>query len=340
VSPLIKLYVDQVMLPDKQEWETSKSPEALATLHAEITQLIIDNLRLYSAGFTAEQQRIVGLERDKYFEGLRKDSGEWKAAAEGMLTGQDVNTLSNVAVLTGLRIPVSDGSRHEILDFGGDKIKGLRSNIRIQGGSNQFIHWETDAVTKAKLNGQEPNLDKRIYLNPKTSEVSTIFSTLMQSFNERGILVQGKMLDRSYDLARQVQRHEATPMRADAIVLVVGDVDADKALDAVLSIYRNNPAIFADRPVPKIPLKIAPGIAVGDEVIGTGESLTSHRAKIIESALALTRQRLGLDSAKKEKVAVGHEDEALSTFNAAFVELAKANGINPRNLAFNLPKTA
>ena len=159
----------------------------------------------------------------------------------------------------------------------------------------------------------------------------------MHSLNEDDILAQGKMLDRSYELTKQIKKQRAVPMRADAIVLVVGDRDADKVLDMALSIYRNNPAIFADRPTPKIPLRIAPGIAVGDESTKAGFSLTSHREEIISQALALTRQRLGIELTGN--VTAERVNEALGIFRNTFIDIARANGVNPNNLAFNLPKS-
>ncbi len=338
-DPPVKSHLDQV-LPDDEENRTAHSPQALAQLHTNAAQMITENLKVMVVDASEKQKDYVRFQKTQYTDRLQKNSEEWKETLEKLAAGERPKGFyTRAGEFHGFMIKTQDGSSVDIAQFGGKKFSNVRSNIGIQPESvEQFIHWETDAATKAKVSGQPVNLDRRIYLNPKTSELVHTFSTLMQSFNEAGILVQGKMLDRSYELANHIDSSERRPIRADAIVLAVGEADADNALNMVLSMYRENPSIFADRPTPKIPLKIAPGIAVGDEPREEGVSLTSHHAGIIEKVSSLTRQRLGING--ENKVTHNHEDGALHTFQQTFTEVARENGVNPYNLAFNLPKTA
>lgn len=239
---------------------------------------------------------------------------------------------SVVAEYHGLTINSSEGEI-DVSGMGSKKIKGVHPNIRVQRElTNQFVHWETDQMLREVQEGTYPELKKRIYLNPKTSDSIEIFTELMKTINGKGLSAKGKVLDRSYELMRQMNFGEPEPIRADTIVLYLKDTDADNILETVLNKYIENPESFRDRSTPKIPTGIAPGIAVGDEPTVEGSSLTSHRADVIETVAKKTKEKLGMgetfDQSKRES--------ALSEFRQTFKEEAVANNVDPNNMAFNL----
>lgn len=339
---LFKAYLDQVM-PDAAESDLQRQPETLGKLHAETARMISENLRIWTAGKTTEEKAVIKQRKEAYQERLKRDSESWadlirKAAAESSDKARYsiLDEAGKYAMYHGLEMPGAQGDV-DISGFDGGKVPGLRPNIRVQRDMvGAFVHWETDAFGAAKLRQQDAKLTKRIYLNPETGEHVRIFTRLMRSLNDAGIVAYGKVLDRSFELSPLRPFRELDPsVRADAIVLVVDEAGAEQAFKLVREIYEDEPETFAGRPLPKTPRKIAPGIAVGSESAVNGVSLTSHRERVIREAIAETKKRLGLEF--HEKVPNGKEQAALDMFQKqVWPEIAKRNGIDPENLAFNL----
>lgn len=335
---LFKIYLDQVM-PDAAERDLCHQPEAIGRMHVETAQMISENLRIWAAGKTAEEKAVIKQRKEAYQERLKRDSETWgglqseiAAASPGKESWPLHQKAAKYASYHGLRMPTTNGEE-DISGFDAGKITGIRANIRIQRGFGApFVHWETDAVSAAKLRQEDVKLTKRIYLNPKTGAHIRVFTELMRALNEAGVIAQGKVLDRSIELANHDPDQS---IRADAIVLVVDEAGAEQAFKLVRQLYENEPDTFAGRATPKIPKAIAPGLAVGSESAINGESLTSHRERVIQEAVTETKKRLGLNDF--DKVPKGKEQAALDMFQKqVWPEVAKRNGVDPENLAFNL----
>ena len=338
----MKVYLDQVA-PDETERELRRQPEALGKMHAETAQMIADNLHFTaSAALTDAEKGYLKQQGKAYKERLKRDCEAWTELirnkhSTGHPSGDEyANQFARTGTYWGLQVQTKRG-KVELTDFERGKVDNLRPNIRVQRQSagGQFVMWETSAYGTAKLGQKKMGPQKRIYLNPKTGEHVRVFTRLMRSLDAAGITAAGKVLDRSAELAVQMSGPPEETVRADAIVLYVDEAGAEQAFQLVHQLYNDEPETFADRPTPKIPVKLAPGIAVGDEPQGEGESLTSHRAKVIMEAISKTRERLGIEWHRR--VPAEKEQAAIDLFrNQVWPEVAKRNGVDPENLAFNL----
>lgn len=331
-----KNYLDLVM-PDDLERHARQTPEVLGQMHKEAMQMIIDNLSVGVTGLTEQEKTHITQRKAEYIDRLKQDSDTWVELVKQIATSKQISdNFTSTAEYRGFIITTNSGEM-DISEFTGNKMPNVRPNIRMQREITElFIHWETDKFNTSKLEGQEVKLSKRIYLNPKTINAVQIFTKLMHSLNEAGIFAQGKVLDRSYELAGQMLASSAKPIRADAIVLVVDESEADRVLEMTLSLYTENPDVFTGRPTPKIPTRIAEGIAVGDEPRAEGKSLTAHRAEVIQEAIMETKANLGLES--WEKIPKDEVKAAMDTFQAVFLEVTKKHKVDQNNLAFNLPE--
>lgn len=328
----VKVYLDQVM-SDQEEFELSHTPDRLADMHDGMVDMISDNLKIGIVDGDEKTRSYFVSKKQQYLERLRADSKKTRDMLVKYKAG-DIRAFNPAyAEYHGLTINTAEGEI-DVSGMGSKKVKGVRPNIRIQRElANQFIHWETDQMMRDVQGGHYPELAKRIYLNPKTSNSVQIFTELMQTLNSKGLSAKGKVLDRSYELMGQMGSEKPQPIRADEIVLYMQEGDADGVLETVLSKYSEKPELFADRPTPKVPTKIAPGIAVGDEPAVEGASLTSHRADVIEAAASKTKSKLGMSFG--DAIDPSKSGLALSEFRKTFKEIAVENNINPNNMAFN-----
>jgi len=328
-----KSYLDEVK-PDAEDQALSKSPEGLAQFHSAVVDMIAANLRVATGNMSEEEKKYVSEYKRRYVQRLQKDSVSWADLIKEYSNGESKGLDPKLGEYWGFKI----GSKEGNVDISSHDVpakSNIRPNIRIQREiGNQFVHWETDKQILTKVGDGKVDLSKRIYLNPKSEAAVEVFTSVMTYMNEVGISAQGKILDRSYELVQQMKKEEAKPVRADEIVLYLQESDADTVLQQVLTMYENNPDLFTGRKTPKIPVQIAPGIAVGDEPLETGVSLTSHRASVITEAIMETRKRLGLQLGKK--ITSGQESLATTTFQTVFPEVAKKNATDPNNFAFNL----
>lgn len=311
----------------------SKNPEKLGELHEEIADMIANNLQVRVLDLTDKEKQFVKQRKQEYIKRLKQDSDSFKKMIEQLADGKRANKIADVADYRGFNIPTQSGTI-DISDQTGQKLPNVRPNIRVQREiTGQFIHWETDKLSSVKLQGAKADLDRRIYLNPNTPEAVKIFTELMKKLNEAGIAVQGKVLDRSYELAGKIKQPKVEAVRADTIVLYTAEQDADVVLNTVLAAYQANKKAFAGRPTPAVPMKVAPGISVGDEPHAQGESLTSHRADVIGQAVREAQTKLGIVG---KKIPKGKEGDAVKMFQSIVSDLLRKNDIDPKNIAFNL----
>lgn len=328
----VKGYLDNVM-PDKEEEAIGKSPEQLAELHRQAADMIANNLKIGTLNADDATKQYLRGRKNDYIERLSNDS----VAVGEMLMRHKAGDKKAIEPTTfeyrGLNVATSDGGEKDLSDLQAS-VSGVRANIRIQREiAGQFIHWDTDQTMQKKLQGEKLTLAKRIYLNPRTPDLIPTFTTIMQEMNQKGIAAQGKVLDRSSELSSQLRADKPRQVRADSIVLYVQEADGDGVLQDLLTRYQSNPAVFADRQTPKIPTRVAPGIAVGVEPIQSKGSLTSSRAELIEHTKARTLE--ALTGTSIGKIPIEKRAEAVGLFRKNFESEALDRGIDPNNMAFN-----
>lgn len=209
------------------------------------------------------------------------------------------------------------------------KNKDGSERTNVQNNSLVFWQFDSDECVKRRANGEQVAVDKRIYLNPKRTEAVRIYEELIHQVDVQRLACRSKILD-----ARYGGKSSLTNERGDAIVLYGGNDNADALLAIVESIYEANRDAFVGQDVAHMPLRIADGVAVGSEPKGLSgiESLTSHRAKIIDMTVNALHQKaqaqnidLDADPARRNK-----------NFRKLLREAFKANNVNPDNWAFDL----
>jgi hypothetical protein len=320
----IKVYVDKVER-DPQVEVLYGAPAELVRLHEGMTALVTNNVALQTTGLNERGTAYMDGQLQAYKTQLQQDNEAWVGLVERMGKGERVRQeLSQTGQYSGLIIPTQAGPldladvRHRMPNVG--------VNMQVQNaGVEVFVHWSTDAKVAATLDGTPPELTRRIYLNPRLEDRIAVFTEIMQGLNEDQTSASGKVLDPSFGPVWQ------TEVRGDGIVLYVGREQADRVLERVLEMAAARPDAFQDRPLPKVPMQVAPGIAIGDDpgsAAGEGGSLSSHRAKVLAAAIQETRQLLfeGPRTPSAEPIAV---------FWQVWEKLAAQNDIDPNNWAFN-----
>ncbi|MGH7157806.1 MAG: T3SS effector HopA1 family protein [Candidatus Saccharimonadales bacterium] len=227
----------------------------------------------------------------------------------------------------------------DLSDRFGKKVNGVRAVISYQEGlGDNYIHWATTGLTSHQLtHGSSPSFGRRIYLNPEPAFQTEIFTSVMQRLDQAGLTVGGKMIDRALELAVASAANPAVGkeenVRADGIVLGLVAAEADVALRITEDVYKENYAAFRGRPTPKIPQKVAEGVAVSDESPDVKESLTTHRAIALGAAAEAARQVLGFNFRQGQ-----HFDarQLRNAFEASWRSVAATSGINFKNFAWNL----
>ena len=337
----LKSYLDQVRT-DEFDNSFMDSADQLITFRDELTDFVSGRLAVKTSGklLSPQQKDVVVNKVESFKDKIEADRTEVTQYISDTYSGDRPPIPRGALGYNGLTITTKDGTK----DLLKDKIPGIRANITMQReAAGNFVHYATKSYLAQRASGVKPELSKRIYLNPKIESSISIFKTVVDAAEAAGITMKGKVFDRTLEA---VTRHEDNPAertaRGDGIVLYAGE-DADTLLGLVEAIYKDNPLAFQGRKTSRIPLKVAEGVAVGDEPTKLSsddetESLTTSRAGAIEIASALARQALGLQAS--EKIKPGQEAQALAAFRAAFQQTAIQAGIDPENLAFNLPQAA
>ena len=224
----------------------------------------------------------------------------------------------------------------DILDFDQPALDDVRTNFRVQRpqlSGDIFIHGHTQARLQEKMTGQDKPLSRRIYLNPNLESVPIIFEELLRGADDADIPLSIKMNQTAPNLAinkqNQLNRGLDYPakMRADNIVIAIAEDNADETLRLVYETFLRHQEEFADRPVPLIPMKLAGGLAIGDEPQAKGASLNGNRSQIIYDAAA-------------KASASGHTSEITtperrSLFRSLLKKAWSDNDVNADNPAFN-----
>lgn len=324
----IKGYLDKVETTPSDD-EVIGDPERIAGLYLATTDVISRNLSVRVASDpdpATHNQRVSKIKQAKanFLDRLTAESGQAADSIVDFATGASTEYPISAVQYEGFEV---DG--HDLLDAGSKSDPGYRANFKIQRQlTGTFVMAYSDRKVQEKMKGNPEEVTKRIYLNPDVEAAPHVFEQVLQTANDTGLSIQLKIFQRSSEMVssyKQRQRGEsADTLRGDGIVIYVNEQEADDVLSMVEAIAQDNPDAFFGRQTSRIPKKVAEGIAVGDEPKAGGESLTSHRAKIIEHATLKT----------KESGKTG--EEAREIFKRWFDVTARANGVDPSNLAFNL----
>jgi hypothetical protein len=327
-----KAYFDLVPTDNSDELLASE-PESVIALRDQLTDFVSDKLKIVTQPGAMTEAEVSHLQAKKQ-EFVAKIQGDKEIIAANireLYRGESPDLAKSEIGFEGFDVQTSEGAI-DLLKTGAG-LKNIRSNIAMQREEGTlFVHYTSEKRGAEIDAGQTNELARRIYLNPKSEDSVKLFRALVDQAEAAGISMQGKVWDRTSELLddRAKQANEAG-VRADGIVLYA-DQDADALLGLVENLYNANPDSFAGRQSAKMTLPIAEGIGVGSEppkIEGQKrESLTSHRVKIIDQAIAETYSLTDSLSLSSE--------QTTSTFRTVFEQLCVENNVNPKNIAFNL----
>ena len=182
------------------------------------------------------------------------------------------------------------------------------------------------------MSGKALPLTRRIYLNPAPEAVPMVFEALLQAADEVDIPLAMKMNQVATALAIFKQRRvngrqsigsSVDGLRADNVIIAVGDRHANEMLRLVYATALEYQEVFRGRPTPLVPMRIADGLAIGDESLESGRSPAEHRAIILYRIARVTEN-------------TGRYGSTARSFYRSCLEKDLAdNGVNPNNLAFS-----
>jgi len=337
----LKSYLDQVRT-DESDNAYIDSPDQVIGFRNELTDFVSSHLTVKTSNklLSPQQKDVITGKVEDFKDKLEADKVEVAEYITGTYEGKQQPIPRGALGYNGLTVITKNGT----VDLLKDKVPGVRANITMQReASGSFVHYASEPYLDKRSSGVKPELGKRIYLNPKIESSIGIFTDIVEAAEAAGITMKGKVFDRTLEaVARRADNPDKRTARGDGIVLYAGE-DADALLGLVEAIYKDSPGAFEGRKTSRIPLRIAEGIAVGDEPIKTSsdeeaESLTSSRAGAIQVASGEAKRMLGLQAS--EEIRPGQEAQAVAAFRTAFKQVATQAGIDPDNLAFNLPKAA
>lgn len=187
-----------------------------------------------------------------------------------------------------------------------------------RNGGGPWVEHFSLALAKEEHTADEAVV--RIYLNPKLQDSFSIYQEVFLEANRRGLRFQSKIIDpswyryKSIDQAVEDSRSQ-THAKRDPIVFYGYEESKDELLAVIEDVYGKHAGSFRGRETGAIPVPIAPGLAVGDNVTsrdsgGIKESLTSHRENVFD------RMPGGLSDQQRRQYLLD-------------------NHINPDNIAFN-----
>jgi len=323
----VKTWLDQTE-PGKSEIKLSSDTSTLSDFHDSLRLMIANNLDVRTLPLSPKGQDELRSSKADYIKKISDDHIAFDALLYRFAAGNGVRGLAKQGDFSGFVVKGIDISRQH-----GELIEGVRPNLKVQSEvAGQFVHWETMAVSRKKLDGNSIEFTHRVYLNPESNSLVQTFETVMLELEQMGVAVKGKVLDRSFELARCL-RGSPISVRSDSIVLYIEAANADAVLSTVLHFYDRNSEIFEGRSAPKTPITVAPGIAVGHQPEGQG-SLTAHRAGLLTKVVSIVKKELGIESYKK----IPHRKipEAIKLFKETFKNEAIKMKIDPDNFSFNL----
>lgn len=324
----IKSFLDQVPMTEP-DIEIASSPEKIADLYRETSEMVQRNLKIMRSK-NMDSSRLHGLVAAKsdYLEALKRQIPAASDAIVGWLRNSKKNHFPVSAVeYQGFSV---DGK--DILDSATRCPADFEPNFKIQRqlGGVFIMAFSNSRVVERKSVNRSEEPDRRIYLNPDLIAAPLIFEQILNMANSQNIKMQLKMAQRAPELASINKRSTnardpRSTLRGDGIVIYVNNKYENQLLQEVMNIVEQNSESFSGRVVSRVAARIADGVGIGDEPIGVNgqESLTSHRAALIEKTLSVVRQS-GLSGNK-----------ARDYFRKTWSEIARQNHTNPDCMAFN-----
>ena len=279
-----KTFLDRAERTTQKDYAVIRNPQKMATLYADTTAVVADNLKIWSTRDKTSASVKAKLEpaKAKFLSEL-----EQRKQNNFSILNSGQNVTSDAFSCPSLK--VHDGGRSFDL-LSKQYPPGVRCNFFVQEqlGSN-FLYAYSDQLianrsANSTANSEVEKSSKRIYMNPDFEATPKIFGETLRALNDAGIPAELKMLHRVQEL--QDERASDTrgrniSCRGDGIVLYVDGIYADQALKVVLDVAQENAVAFQDRDVSKVPLRIAPGIAIADEFGIKGHSTTSAVAEVL-----------------------------------------------------------
>lgn len=324
----IKYYLDRVG-PDASDQEILGDPNNVADLHDQLIDLIIDNIVVVGPALDEEDQAVLEGATSNYTEHLRRSKSVVRDFILNEATGQTSDSLRSGLEFYGLRI----GYQGQTIELTSQNVSGVLVNFYVQRElTDTFIHWRTQACME---NPYSQRATHRIYLNPRVYDTAGIFEEIMSEAEAKELEISGKTLARSVEFLDNMNKDLGkVDLRGDGIVLYAGQ-DAEALVAIVLETYRRHSESFKGRGMSKVPFVIADGLALGNEPkTERAESLTSHRAALLERIITEVRQDLGLMGVSK--VPEDMEETSIALFREKLQKYASEAGVNPQNIAFNL----
>lgn len=323
----IKNYMDQVLMTPK-DVDIVRDPRRIAAVYGANSDMILRNFRvMYATNSTPERKEQIVKSKNDYMHFLR---GQIPLVERGIDSW--CNGLSNDFPVDEIEYKGFDIDGRDILAADGKGLMDVESNFKIQrqlGGS--FIMATSDAkIIEQKTSDKREESTRRIYLNPDIETTPIVFEEILRMANDRGIKLKLKMSQRVGELATRHKKTEnggniVGTLRGDGIVIYCNDKYEDEVLEQVLIIVEHHAKSFRGRETSRTPAKITDGVSIGDEPsdVDGKESLTSHRATIIERALGTVR------NSGKQGV------DARNMFRVEFAKLARIHNVSEDNFAFN-----
>lgn len=323
---MLKNFLDSVPA-DESGKEFTRSAEQKTAFHNDLADFMKNELRIVAP---SSYDTYLRSQRNLFSDKLDRDKGVVKQhfeAQEGKGTFPSGDDLVSAVEFKGFRLPTSSGKAVDLLEFG-THIDDIYPNLAVQRSMGApFLQWSSEKFIQGKIDGSRPDLTRRIYLNPRPQMSVEILKEIAHALNGAGLTAKIKILDRSSEgsnMRPEKQSGDVAMTRADGLVLTTTDADATAVLERVNDIYQQYETAFEGRAVPKIPVEVKPGMALGSEPTGTGESLTSHREKVLSSVWGDVMKSGETDPATKKTL-----------FKNMWRSEAIRNNINPDNIAFS-----
>lgn len=332
----LKTYMDHVA-PDESDKAFMRDPQAMSVYHDEVASFIAGNLKIWAPQADAASRDVLSTVRQQYVDSLEQGKttfGNYIAAYAswaGNKQEPQPTFPTRAARYMGLGVRTADGKTIDLLS---DAPVDIRPTIYLQQEVvGLFMHYTSMPYRNEAARGHMDQMTKRIYLNPRIRDSVAIFQEIVTLCEGNGIRMKGKILDRSLEsLSVLVSPEKHRSIRGDSIVLYAGE-QADKLLAIAEDVYKRHYEAFKDRSIAKIPVRVADGVAVGEEPGIRGESLTSHRVDFLLDVQHKTKEAMGLKS--YEKIPPARRLEAVRIYRQTFESLAPQRNISAHNLAFN-----
>lgn len=322
-----KRYLDK-QPADPTDKAFTRDPEAIGNFHDDLANLICSRIKILAPGATDQEKAFLRDKKDEFLQTTADRRQEVRGFARDWSQGRGGRAPSTAIEFKGFNIPTAQGDMN-LLE---KPVGNIRANFHVQAESvGSFVHWSSANYLRIRSQNQEPDLNRRIYLNPTAESSVEIFGKIIDAAEQAGIVMKGKIVNRGAEALNNMKSKDFST-RGDGIVLTAGK-DADALLALVEAVYNDHQGDFAGRGISRVPFKIAEGVAVGDEPEGEG-SLTDTRVALINDVTKETKQVLGVND--WEKIPDAKQQQAVRIFRKKFDAKALQQNINPDNMAFSL----